>query len=200
MANHTFNPGLPTLGAELTQPSPTELRDVRCFKYAELEWARRECGSDYVRYVLDNIPIFGKHKRVLIDIKIHDLKPVETPCAPGWHLDGSINPRNEPKQPELLTLFVTGEHARTEFLRDPISLPVKDGCDFAVMSRSCCRLIPEGYATWQIPSCTFGTYGDHHFHRGTPATGYERRLLVRTTETDIIKPQNKIYTPYTHQV
>ena len=200
MSDHVFNPGLPQLGAALRAPRQTELEDVRCFKYADFEYAYANCENDYVRYVLDQIPIFGKHERVLVDIKVHDLEPGEIPCVPGWHLDGSINPKNLPKKPETLTLFVTGGTALTEFLAMPITLPVGDEWSFASMSRRCARQIPKSHPVWTIPGCTFGTYDDHYFHRGAIAMERKRRLLVRTTETDIITPQNKIYTPYTHKV
>lgn len=197
---HTFNPNLPKLGERLEQPTEAELRDVRCFKYADYRYAYEHCGNDYVRHVLDRINIIGKHKRVLIDIKIHDLKPEEVACVPGWHLDGSINPKKLPKEPENFTLFITGTHARTQFLDVPIVLDVKDEWSFAAMSRACSRKIPDNHPTWSIPGCQFGTYDDHYFHRGQAATKKERRLLVRTTETDIIAPQNRIYTPYTHAI
>lgn len=199
MANQTFNPRLPDLGRRLEQPAAADLRDVRCFKYADYQYAYDNCGSDYVRHVLDEIPVFHQHKRVLIDIKVHDLDPNEVACVPGWHLDGSINPKKLPKKPETLTLFVTGDGAKTEFLEIPIDLEVKDDWSFAMMSRACSARVPEDYPTWEIPGCTFGTYDDHYFHRGKKATKKERRLLVRTTETDIVTPRNKIYTPYKHK-
>lgn len=194
----TFNPGLPIAGSTLEQPTEVHLRDVRCFKYASYSYVYSQCENDYVRYVLDRIPVFNKHKRVLIDVKIHDLKPNNVACVPGWHLDGSINPKNLPKRPETFTIFVTGQRALTAFLAEPIKLDVEEEWNFATMSRSCARMVPEDHPAHVISSCQFGTYNDTYFHAGQPATGYERRLLVRTTETDIIKPQNKIYTPHTH--
>lgn len=197
-SNHIFNPDIPTLGKRLEAPTAGSLGHVPCFKYAEYDYVMRACDNDYVRYVLQRIPIFGRHSRVLIDIKIHELKQGEVACVPGWHLDGSINPNGLPKEPETFTLFVTGERARTKFLGRPISLPVDDSWSFVEMNRRCAKQIPDNHPEWTMPSCTFGTYDDHYFHRGVSAGGDERRLLVRTTETDIIKPQNRIYTPYTH--
>jgi len=193
---HTFNPHFPGLDDKLSAPSENDILNVVSFKYADYDYVYKYCDNDYVRYVLNNIPIFGQHKRVLIDLKVHDLKPEFVPCVPGWHLDGSINPKKLPKQPEIFTLFVTGEHSLTEFLTKEIQLEVNDRWDFAMMSKACSRLVPKDYPSQSIPSCQFASYGDHYFHRGKLSTGYERRLLVRTTETDIIEPQNKIYTPY----
>lgn len=199
MATEVFNPQRPRLGARLHQPSVSALEDVRCFKYADFDYVYSSCENDYVRYVLDNIPVIGKHKRVLIDVKVHNLKRGDVPCVPGWHLDGSINPKQLPKQPETLTLFVTGLCARTEFVDEPLTMEVDERLDFAVMQRVCAQQIPDDVDVWTIPSCQFATYDDHYFHRGSRAIRNERRLLIRTTETDIIAPQNRIYTPHTHK-
>ncbi len=203
VTEHIFNLCSPELGDVLLFPYPVEveLANVRCFKYADYEYAYRNCANSYVRHVLDKMPILGKHKRVLIDIKIHDLKPGEIPCIPGWHLDGSINPKDLPKRPEVFTLFITGEYgvdSTTQFLDLPIRLSVEDSWNFATMSRKCSRLIPTNYPIWSMPASQFVTYGDFHFHRGKAATHSQKRLLIRTTETDIITPQNRIYIPYTH--
>jgi hypothetical protein len=170
---------------------------VRCFKYADFKYARNNCNNAYVRHVLDNIPIMGRHKRVLLDIKVHDLQPGDVPCVSGWHLDGSINPNALPKRPETFALFVTSEHATTQFLDTPINLEVNDSWNFATMSQRCARMIPDGHPTLSIPSCQFMIYDDHYFHRGPTVDRPTKRLLVRTTETDIIKPRNRIYDPYT---
>ncbi len=196
---HIFNANLPTIRRAVPGPSDSELKDVRCFKYADYDYVYRNCANDYIRYVLDHIPIFGRHKHVLLDVKVHDLKQGQIPCVPGWHLDGSINPKNLPKRPEVFTLFVTGSNARTEFFSEPIRIEVEDSWNFATMSRKCSRFVPQlTLAVWTAGYCQFVTYDDHHFHRGRRATGNEKRLLIRTTETDIITPQNRIYIPYTH--
>lgn len=57
--------------------------------------------------------------------------------------------------------------------------------------------IPENWPTWTVPACTFATYNDAFFHRGAWATGDERRLLIRITETDVIEPQNRPHKPHT---
>lgn len=193
-----FNSNPPRLGDVMGQPLDSVLRDVRCFKYADFDYAYKNCNNSYVRYVLDHMPIEGLHDRVLIDIKIHDLQAGDVACVPGWHLDGSINPHNLPKRPETFTLFVTGKHARTEFVEDPIILDTEESWNFAIKSQRCGRMIPESRSVITLPSCRFATYGDLDFHRGVPAAEPTKRLLVRTTETDIIKPRNRIYTPYTH--
>jgi hypothetical protein len=199
MTEQVFNQTLPAIGKALVPPTNVDLDNVSCFKYADYDYVMSACQNDYVRYVLGHIPILGKHTRVLIDVKVHDLDITNVACIPGWHLDGSINPHKLPKQPEIFTLFVTGQHALTEFLAKPFIMDVDPNLPFDQRSNLCARKIPKDHPVWSMPSCQFGTYGDSYFHRGKPSTGKERRLLVRTTETDIIQPKNHIYTPYTHQ-
>lgn len=198
MIRKIFNPTLPGLSKTLEQPNNLEFKNIQCFKYADYNHVWNRCDNDYVRYILSQIPIFNKHKYVLIDLKVHNLKIGETPCLPGWHLDGSINPKRLPKQPEVMTLFVIGTTARTEFLAKQITLDIPDRYNFAMMSKFGAQLIPKTYPVFTIPSCTFVTYTDSYFHRGSAASISECRLLIRTTETDIIEPQNRTYTPYTH--
>lgn len=198
MTEQVFNPNLPLIGACLVPPNDADLSCIDCFKYADYDYVRSVCQNDYVRYVLDHIPIFGKHKRVLIDVKVHELEVGNVACVPGWHLDGSINPKKLPKQPETFSLFVTGQHALTEFLGAPITMDIDPKLDFAMKSNMCATRIPNNHPVWTMPSCQFGTYDDRYFHRGKVVTGNECRLLVRTTETDIIEPKNRVYIPYTH--
>lgn len=196
--NYTFNPTLPKYGVSLEAPSINDIANVSCYKYADIEYVLSVCDNAYVKYVLNKIPIFNKHKRVLIDIKVHDLSTGDYACIPGWHLDGSINPYNLPKKPETFTLFVTGVAALTEFLAKPISFEIDESLDFAARSNLYSRKIPKCHPVTSIPSVTFATYDDSYYHRGKASSGNERRLLIRTTETDIIAPKNSIYTPYRH--
>lgn len=196
--NYTFNPTLPKYGASLEAPSFDDIANVTCYKYADIEYVLGVCDNDYVKYVLSKIPIFNKHKRVLIDIKVHNLVVGDYTCVPGWHLDGSINPNKLPKKPETFTLFVTGSAALTEFLAQEFIVDIDESLDFAARSNFYSGKIPSSHPITVIPSCTFSTYDDSYYHRGKASSGRERRLLIRTTETDIINPKNSIYTPYHH--
>jgi hypothetical protein len=184
-----------------TNPSDRALfMEISPMKYADFTYARMACNSSLVRYLLDSAPIVGRHKRVLVDIKVHDLKEGEYTCMPGWHLDGSVNIHGADKQPELHHLFIAGPSARTEFLDIPIELPIDPKWDFAQKSRLIGAQLDKmkGLPVFTAPNCEFVTYDDSYFHRGTAAQQPCVRLLVRVTETDVILPQNKINIPYTH--
>ena len=199
MKTKIFNPTLPTVLAprfRIRPPFLHELNHIKCFKYADINYAFEQ-SDNYVRAILSSIPIFNKHKRVLIDIKLHNLTKGETPCTPGWHLDGSICPKGQTKTPERFTLFVTGESCLTEFLADPFEHEVREQDTFMDFVRLG-KKIKKDHRIYTIPSCTFVSYDDTYFHRGAIAKDKEARLLIRTTETDIIPAQNKIYTPYTY--
>lgn len=178
-----------------------ELRGVASFKYADYHYVM-DVSSNLVRHVLKHAPIENKHRNVLVDVKLHELKRGQYACVPGWHLDGSINhPEMEDKRPELHHLFVASQFARTEFIDMPFELHVDPKWTFAERSNKIGGILDEmSVPIFTIPNCTFVTYDDTFFHRGAQATGDELRLLIRVTETDVIKPQNRIYTPYTHSL
>ena len=176
-----------------------ELKQVVCVKYADYNYAMDVCHSDLVRLILRSAPIEGNHKNILVDIKVHDLKKDEFACLPGWHLDGSNNPKGFEKKSELHHLFVASRFALTEFLDTPLDVPIDPNWTFAERSQKLGMLLNEmELPIFTIPNCRYVTYDDSFFHRGKQATGDELRLLVRVTETDIIEPQNRVYTPYTH--
>jgi len=187
------------LGGEHAELLENTLRKIVCLKYADYDYVMDVCESDMVRQILRNAPIEGNHTRVLVDVKVHDLKKGQHTCLPGWHLDGSNTPEGFEKRPEVHHLFVASAFALTEFLDTPIDIPIDPSWTFADRSRKIGALLDEmDLPAFTIPNCNFVTYDDTFFHRGAQATGDELRLLVRVTETDVIKPQNRVYTPYTH--
>jgi len=177
-----------------------ELKEIVSVKYADYRYAMDVCRSDLVRNILRFAPTEGNHKRILVDIKVHDLKRGEFTCVPGWHLDGSNNPQNLDKRPEIHHLFVASRFALTEFMDMPLDISIDPSWTFAERSKKLGKLLDEmDIPVFTIPNGRYVTYDDSFFHRGKQATGDEIRLLVRVTETDVIEPQNKIYVPYTHQ-
>jgi hypothetical protein len=187
------------LATASTHHLDAELKRITSVKYADYRYAMDACRSDLVRNILRFAPIEGNHKNILVDIKVHDLGKGEFACVPGWHLDGSNNPNNLEKKPELHHLFVASRFALTEFLDTPLDIPIDPSWTFAERSQKIGILLNEmELPVFTIPNCLYVTYDDSFFHRGKQATGDELRLLVRVTETDIIEPQNRVYTPYTH--
>lgn len=212
-----FNRSLPIIGGDIelregdnwawgclgqTSPEAKEvelakwLDEIICFKYADIDFARERCHSHLVRRILEDAPIVGRHKRVLVDIKMHNLRPGFYPCKPGFHLDGSSNHKGVDKQPELHHLFVASVSSRTEFLDDPAMVELDPSWDFATRSRKIGVILDEmNPPTFTIPNCRFVTYDDTYFHRCVQVKTNEKRLLVRVTETDVIDPRNHPYEP-----
>lgn len=175
------------------------LRKIISLKYADLNYAMDVCESDMVRQILRHAPIENRHERVLVDIKVHDLKKGQHTCVPGWHLDGSIDPDGIKTKGEVHHLFVASRFCRTLFLDSPLDIPVDPSWTFAERSKKIGALLDDMIlSVFTIPNCRFVTYDDTFFHRGAQSEGDELRLLIRVTETDVIKPQNRVYTPYTH--
>jgi len=191
------NPLWSALGNDPSGLLNDTLRRIVSFKYAD--YVMDMCQSDLVRQILRHAPIENKHRRVLVDVKMHDLKKGQHTCLPGWHLDGSMNPEGIEKKPELHHLFVGSMFCRTQFLDSPLDIPIDPSWTFAERSKKLGALLDDMILSiFTIPNCHFVTYDDTFFHRGAQSEGDELRLLVRVTETDVIHPQNRIYTPYTH--
>lgn len=203
-----FNPSLPIMGQHLTldQSMPREWRYLgnsrnkqqaalclvnrKSFKYASIEYAINN-SSDLVAHIIKQAPLAHKHKRVVVDVKYHDMKRDTYACIPGWHLDGSENTRGLDKKPELHHLFVAGDHALTEFISHPIDIPVPENTKFSTISKEVGAALDQTeVGIFQIPNCRYVTYDDKYFHRAAKAVDNGPRLLIRLTETDVIEPRN----------
>ena len=176
-----------------TLPSPRdEDYPPYSFKYGEIETVR-SMTSDYVREVIDSAPIGGKHKNVMVDVKVHDLLTGRCPCLPGWHCDSVVRP-DHPSQPELHHIFVTGIHCLTLFIAEPVELDLlEEDESMQHLNHSFNEQIKEKYPnvkTTEVDSCRIATFGRWDFHTGQFSKGDERRLLIRVSESDIIKPRN----------
>jgi hypothetical protein len=170
------------LFGEQIESSPDLPRDS--FKYSDINFVRKNT-TDYVRHILDKVNVQGKHKNVLVDIKVHTLKQGQIPALPIWHLDNTNHPDN-PAREEVNHLFLMGDFCLTEFLKTEIEV---DGIDFDSKKRyNWDTMVPErGVA---IPANTIVTYG-RHLHRAVPSLSDGIRLLIRVTETDTVRPINK---------
>jgi len=149
------------------------------FKYADADFVYPRT-SWMVRYIIDTAPLTNRFKRVLVDVKVQDLRPEICSCLPGWHLDGSM------KELEVHHLYVFNG-PQTEFIDEPLHLPGKYP-DIVPMIPQSARIKPtrEGFIT---------TFTSRDFHRGVYATKPTLRLLVRLTETNVIQPRNKAQAP-----
>lgn len=120
----------------------------------------------------------GKHKSVRVDLKVYDLKAGDYTCIPGWHIDTVTNPRHD-SRPEnhLIYTNVYG----TDFVSTPIAFSEEKTHFSQVIAE-----IPEDNYLTATPNSIY-QYGRFHLHRGAQVTTDCRRVLVRITETDIIR-------------
>lgn len=187
-----FNKKPLTVGAHLS-PDWNDLPEIS-FKYADIDFVRRRT-TDYVRHVLGLMPIKGSHSRILVDVKMHDMKRGNYPCLPGWHCDGYKDPRMSLDCAEVFHLYVAG-HCRTEFITEPLRLSLPPGsCSREHHRHFANQMEGKDLSFAQVPDCTVVSYGRWDFHRGVAAQVDEKRLLVRVCETDIIRPRNAPFSP-----
>lgn len=149
------------------------------YKYADVDVVYRYT-SELVRRIIDSTPITGRYARILVDVKVQNLHSRICSCIPGWHLDGSR------QQKEIHHLCVL-HGPQTEFVDEPLYLSTAYPQNV--------KSIPQDIAVRPLTEGTITTYSSLDFHRGVYASAPTRRLLVRLTETDHIKPCNSIYTP-----
>lgn len=168
-------------GPLFREPLISELTEEIYFKYANLHFVETRCGP-YTKELLRLVPIRGKHKFVLVDVKVHHLKKGDYPAIPGWHIDCVKHYNNDTKD-DVHHLFVTGQYCLTRFLKNPIELDIAS--DYRIS-------VPREAEFIEAPSCQFVTFTRNHLHDCQMAKEDETRYLIRITETDIIKPNNQI--------
>lgn len=158
------------------------IEDTPLLKYASMQKAMAQ-SSWQVQNILSSMKyyVYGEHKYTIIDVKVHDLKKGEMPCMDNWHMDCVGRP-DEPFKEEVHHLVIFGDCSRTVFIDGPIlvNLP-KD----KVINWN--KIVNEFHPKFEILPNTVYTYG-RNLHKGMPATKDGRRLLIRITETDKIKP------------
>lgn len=186
----TFEPlEVDALRAALPAPGPADLPE-KSLRGVSLEHARRR-GTDYVRRVLDAAPLLGDRRFVVVEVRVALLRRGETQGQATWHLDTVGDPLHD-SRPERHHLFVTGTASLTEFLAEPVTLDVPAGGGaYARMAALDAQLRALAPPTVRAPSLMFIDYGRLHLHRATPALHDERRLLVRVTETDVLRPYDR---------
>jgi hypothetical protein len=151
------------------------------YKYAHFDYVCHNT-NDFVRSILDQAPIQGKHKHVLVDVKVQHLTPEKHSCIPGWHLDGPENPLHN-SLPDVHHLFVIGGGS-TEFIDEPVTLYVeKEHKQKEIVAK-----IPDTVKVREIEQECFNTFTRFDFHRGILAKKSLTRLLIRVSETDVIRP------------
>lgn len=144
------------------------------FKYADFNFAYSK-SSKVVQNILDSFKYENNHKYKLVDVKYLFLEKGWASCMLGWHIDVTTNVNHkEPK--DIHHLYFSGAEANTIFLNKDINFdqPITDDLIFVA------------------PENTYIKYSRLHLHSASTAKISGYRLIVRVTETNIIKPINKI--------
>lgn len=177
----------PPVETRVALPDDMRLPEID-WKYAPIDLVR-ETACPLVQAVLDQAPIRGQHRHVLVDVKVQNLRPELCSCIPGWHLDGPGLP-NHPSRPEIHHLFVYGG-APTEFVCESLLLPCRDW----MTPKNFASQVPAWVSARPIVVGTINTFTRFDFHRGVHADRPLTRLLIRVTETDVIRPVKRPVKP-----
>jgi hypothetical protein len=138
--------------------------------------------------VLDAIPLTRQRRYLAVDIKVHDVEPRRYTCIPGWHCDTVINPYHQTLG-EIHHIFVSGGAALTEFIGEPVSLEILEGLSGPSLLQALQKQLKDlQFSVQKVPSCQIVTYGRWDFHRASLGLYPEKRLLIRVSETDVIRP------------
>lgn len=165
--------------------APVDLDSIKlCFHKALRFEEALEAVEQPIRRVIMQMSrgLQHRHRYTLVDVKVREHKLGDCTCIPGWHLDSVTDPRHN-SQPENHIIWTQGEP--TEFLRNPIDFPEH----FAHFSQVLDAIPSDNI--FKINSNTIYQYGRFHLHRGPIVQENQRRVLIRITETDVVKP-----TPY----
>jgi hypothetical protein len=209
-----FNRDPVVVGKSIEQPTQELVKNTLGLWNVSPEDALKY-GGDLTRAAMGAINLRNDHKYVVVDTKVHMLKPGMWPAPPGWHTDAT--PREVNGQPSFdpsngrqhiswqdredaiaprMHLLVTGAGCLTEFFTPDIELDVPDDGDnslFKVMTRKVNDVVNhQRYGDTFIftsPSCTVVEWNWWDIHRGVVATQSEWRFLIRVTETDYQAPQ-----------
>lgn len=145
---------------------------------------------------------------VVIDTRVHMLKPGWWPSIPGWHCDAV--PRDEDKQLLLnhelrdnidhyLVVVDAGTGSMTEYLTDQVGLILPDEPDegenlWATHSKLIKQLIDGGeYSTRQVESEVLYKFSAYDYHNATPATDHGWRFFFRASvNTQTKGPYNEV--------
>lgn len=162
------------------------------WKYADVEFVYPRT-NDLVRSIIDQTPLRGDFKRVLIDVKVQDLTPEIYSCIPGWHIDGAFpafpHPWTVPDHHHLCVL----NGPLTEFIARPVLINVDDPAKPDM--KAILAQIPDDVPVTTCGERAITTFTSYDFHRGVKATHPTRRLLVRLTETNTVLARNKPQKP-----
>lgn len=168
-------------------PNFDAIKDQKSFKYADLRFAYKN-STDEIRAIIDQFPIEGNHSNVIIDIKFHEVTASKFPCLPGWHTDCTLNPWHETR-PEVHHIYVVGAGCRTRFLDEDFTLEYSSLVPAKIKS----NMNKKEHKSWQVKEAHIYRYDRFGLHAPSLAERTEHRLLIRVTESDLIRPNAREY-------
>lgn len=160
------------------------------FKYTDVSYAYDNSVA-CVQKIIEQFPIEGNHKNVLIDIKVHDIEKENFPCLPGWHTDCTLNPWHY-TLPEVHHIYMFGAECRTRFLDEDFEMSfesmnpkyIKDKMNSVI------------HKSWAVQEGYIYRYDRFSLHAPSLAEKTGKRLLIRITESDLIRPNRRIFSNF----
>jgi len=167
-------------------------------------------GGPLMRELLETVPLVGDKNYITVDTKVTLLMPGWYPAIPGWHTDGV--PRGEEllpdakgkprldKQAELPEIaphyhvISVGLDSPTEFVNQPFELDIEnfDNPDlYKELTQKVNPLVEESKLDVVSLSDAWVSWDWWNVHRAIPADKTGWRLLIRVTESDVLKPRTK---------
>ena len=198
-----FNNGVSRIGelADILEKHE-ELKFIPQFFRADADFTYRY-GGQVMRDFLSLIPGRSGWKYVSVDTRINMLMQSWYPCIPGWHCDDFYRPTGG--QPDLSRLkenawaehyaAVVGDCSLTEFIKNPIDLPLLTSDNrvpvYGLYNKMIEEMKPE---TFRVKSGEVFRFSPTDFHRGTPAVKNGWRMFARLTFSNHYEPKNEIRT------
>jgi len=174
--------------SNINKEKEVSLKDINfealpSFKNASLKTIQEHYPTEILNIIQEMLKFRkNQHKFLTIDIKIHNLKKNVLPCLPNWHLDCTKDMTLPNPENHIICMF-GDSGSNTEFIVDTweSSSSVQDFSAMKDYLNTLKRI--------ELKESTIYTYNRHSFHRGTPAKQNGKRLFIRITESDIIRPR-----------
>lgn len=179
-------------------------------------------GGPLMRELLEQVPLKGDKSYITVDTKVTFLMPSWYPAIPGWHTDGvprgeellpdakgkpRLDKQNELKEsaPHYHVISV-GLDSPTEFISQPFELDIEnfDNSDlYKELTQKVNPLVNNKELSVTSISDAWVSWDWWNVHRAIPAESTGWRLLIRVTESDVLKarvkdfirPQSQVYVP-----
>ena len=172
-------------------PSWASIKSQDSFKYADINYVY-ENSTEPIRKILEQFPVEGKHRSTIVDVKVHYLKKGMFPCLPGWHTDCTLNPWHETKN-DVHHIYQVGAECYTRFLAEDFTLEF----DSLVPANIKSKMNAVEHKSWTLKPEKIYRYDRFGLHAPSVASEDGMRLLIRVTETDLIRPNRRIFSNFT---